>query len=78
MFFVTFYTFFNFEISFGSKNYNITENQNWVGKSGRLYQPFCMWTPPGGNEKNAPYYLLTTYRVTYVDNDTVRGFQINI
>jgi hypothetical protein len=29
---------------------------NWVGKSGRLYQPFCMWTPPGGNEKNEPYY----------------------
>ena len=26
-----------------------------------------MWTPPGGNEKNEPYY----YRVTYVDNDTV-------
>ncbi len=46
---------------------------NWVGKSGRLYQPFCMWTPPGGNEKNALYYLPTDcyYRVTYVDNDTV-------
>ena len=28
-----------------------------------------MWTPPGGNEKNEPY--LPTYRVTYVDNDTV-------
>ena len=22
--------------------------KNWVGKSGRLYQPFCLWTPPGG------------------------------
>jgi hypothetical protein len=41
----------------------------WVGKSGRLYQPFCMWTPPGGNEKNAPYYYY--YCVTYVDKDTV-------
>ena len=30
-----------------------------------------MWTPPGGNEKNAPYYYYYYYRVTYVDNDTV-------
>jgi hypothetical protein len=27
---------------------------NWVGKSGRLYQPFCLWTWPGESEKNEP------------------------
>jgi hypothetical protein len=34
-----------------------------------------MWTPPGGNEKNEPYYY---YRVTYVDNDTVATAHGNI
>jgi hypothetical protein len=52
---------------------------NWVGKSGRLYQPFCLWTWPGESEKNEPCLpacltdrqTFTTACVTYVVNDTL-------
>ena len=42
---------------------------NWVGKSGRLYQPFCLRTPPGGKWKIAPHP--DDDSVTYVVSDTL-------
>ena len=54
---------------FGANKISRVTGHNWVGKSGRLYQPFCLWTPPGGKWKNAPVCL----SVTYVVSDTLSG-----